>query len=120
MDSIPFILVGILFLVILLAVAFFVFKKKNMAEPDYYSFFIMGIIWLAAGIPLGNTALMIMGLVFTALGLANRNKWKKQKKWGELTGPERNVRIILIAVLVFFALLGIVVYLLVEQGLVAL
>ena len=120
MDITIVLSIGILVLLLLLAVAFLVFKKKKKAEPDYYTFFIMGIIWLGAGIPLGNYALSAMGAVFMVVGLLNRDKWKKQKKWSELTEEERRLKIILIGALFLLVLAGVAAYFLVDQGLVEL
>jgi len=74
-------------------------KKGKRHEPDYYTFFILGIVWIGAGIPLGtssnNWGLFAVGVLFMILGLANKNKWKNYERpnWKDLSRKERNLRI---------------------------
>ncbi|MFH1455380.1 MAG: hypothetical protein ABIF40_00335 [archaeon] len=109
---IPWILISIAVLILLLlAVAIFL-SKKNKREPDYYSFFILGIIWTVIGIPLDNFALSAIGIIFLIIGLANKNKWKKNKRtWKKLNKKEKRVRIIITVILGILVLLGLVLYL---------
>jgi phosphoglycerol transferase MdoB-like AlkP superfamily enzyme len=110
MESFPLVSIGILAVALLLAVAFFIFKRKEKTEPDYYTFFIMGLVWFAIGIPLGNPALSIMGAAFLLIGFLNRGKWKKQKKWSELSENEKRLKLVLLGLLCFLALAGVAVY----------
>jgi predicted membrane channel-forming protein YqfA (hemolysin III family) len=66
-------------------------KKGEKHETDYYTFFLMGIIWTAIGAPywlldgeLFNP-LFALGIVFLIVGLVNKSKWKKKQhppgKW---------------------------------------
>jgi len=85
MNAMPWILFGILVLV-LLGVVLVVVARKGKRPTDYRSFFIMGVIWLPAGVIFllleGSSSMgplfLIMGLAYTIIGLANRDKWGKQ------------------------------------------
>jgi uncharacterized membrane protein YfcA len=66
-------------------------KEGKLAEPDYRAFFVMGIvlvpvgivfmfIFLLSDIPFAiGMPLLAMGLVYLAIGLANRDKWKTNR-----------------------------------------
>ena len=89
MKGIPIILVTLIIGLILIGVlvAIFLWKRKSEGiskEPDYRAFFIMGICFLPMGILLstsitpGFIGFAGLGIVYMAIGLANRDKWKKQ------------------------------------------
>ena len=76
--EIAYIAIGILVLMIAI---FVVFKSRynpnqGMREPEYRTFFIMGIAFVPIGIGAGNSVFWILGLVFLILGITNREKWK--------------------------------------------
>ncbi|MAH42710.1 hypothetical protein CL614_03220 [archaeon] len=75
--------------------------KSFDKETDYRTYFIIGIIWMAVGVPLGIgegfSPLWIIGLVFMGVGLANRDKWKEPKK-SKLSPKQRKKMILLIIV----------------------
>ena len=60
-------------------------KESKYEEPDYQAFFIMGISFL----PIGLVFMIAIspaffwftgiGLCYIAIGLANKNKWKKEE-----------------------------------------
>ena len=57
-----------------------------MKETNYQVFFMIGIIWLPVGVVFMITinsaigiAFMAMGIIYMAIGLANRDKWEKKK-----------------------------------------
>jgi len=59
-------------------------KEEKPAEIDYRVFFIMGICWFPLGIvfmasrfPTGYV-FFILGFAYLVIGLANRDKWKKE------------------------------------------
>jgi len=118
MEGIPWILIIVALLLLLLGAAFFLlFKNKKRPPPDYYTLFITGIIWLAAGLPLGNTPLTAMGAVLAVVGLLNKDKWEKnRRRWEDLDEDEKRFKLILIAALGLLVLLGAVAFLLVENG----
>jgi hypothetical protein len=76
----------------------------------------MGIIWLIIGVPLGfsskNYGFLLLGLIFTIVGLANKKKWKENHRtWKQLTKEERRIKTFLIVVLGIFFVAGLLVYL---------
>ena len=60
-------------------------RENNYVEPDYQAFFVMGISFL----PLGLVFMIAIspafiwftgiGLCYIAIGLANKDKWKKEE-----------------------------------------
>ena len=113
MSATPWIVIAIGVLIILLAVVALWSRKIPRRPPDYYTFFILGIIWLPAGIATGNNALFIMGLVFMAIGLNHKKDWEKNRvRWSDLTPEEKKFRKILIAALAILVLLGFAAFLL--------
>lgn len=103
------ILIGVL-LVLGLIVAIYAARMRKDAIPDYRTFFYMGIVWMAIGIPLDNLALSGMGVAFTIAGLVNRKKWKKEKKWSELSKKEKELKKIVIAFASLLLVAGIIVF----------
>lgn len=77
------VIIAVAVLIVLLLVLAIIFRDKNH-KTDYHSFFIMGIIWVAAGIPFmvsaDSPALFILGLIFMAIGLVHHKDWKKNIK----------------------------------------
>src|SRR3989344_3598298 len=120
MDSIFGILISIAVLVVLFAVIFiFLVSKKKIKyrEPDYYSIFLVGLIWFAIGIPLDNSALWVIGLILLIWGLVNKKKWEKNRvRWENLTKFEKKLRIWIMVVLGVLVLAGLIFLLLVEKG----
>jgi drug/metabolite transporter (DMT)-like permease len=68
---------------------------------------------MIVGIPMAffgedNYFFFIMGLAFTIIGLANKDKWKKNRvRWKNLKKPEKIIQGILIAILAFLIAAGI-------------
>ncbi|UCD03624.1 MAG: hypothetical protein JSW73_03730 [Candidatus Woesearchaeota archaeon] len=117
----PWIILMVLILIIIVTLAIaFLYKIKGIKhEPDYYAFFTIGIIWLFFGIIMliqnpSFSFFFIIGLVFTIVGLANKNKWKKPKKWKDLSEEERKVKMIAIIGGLMALVIGVVVFLLVS------
>lgn len=119
MDAIPWILIGIVALIILLGVLVIYWTKKKKLprrEPDYYVWFWIGICWIGAGTPLGvnfnNWGLSIMGLVFLIVGLAHKKDWKKNHvKWKDLKSTEKKFKMWLMILLGIILLGGFAAYL---------
>jgi archaellum biogenesis protein FlaJ (TadC family) len=95
----------------LLGVLIYKVYKGDMKEPDYYNFFIMGIIWLPFGIAMLlmsdnslGTLFSILGGAYIAIGLKHKDKWHKPRK--KLTPERQKFRYILIAG-VFTLLIGV-------------
>jgi hypothetical protein len=96
----------ILALIVALAVVYWKVGKKR--PIDYYNFFIIGLVWLPLGLVFNNPALWIMGLVFFAVGLVNKDKWKKNRqRWKDLTKAEKRLRIIIMIILGLLVLVGL-------------
>jgi hypothetical protein len=89
MFGIPIILLTLIIGFILVGVLVVLYRKnlrsknRNDQNPDYRGFFIMGICFLPMGIiftatvNIGFIGIAGMGLIYMSLGLANRDKWKK-------------------------------------------
>ncbi|MCF7910449.1 hypothetical protein K9L16_02130 [Candidatus Pacearchaeota archaeon] len=113
MSPIALILISIFILLILFGILAIFLTRGKKHKTDYYSLFIMGIIWIGAGIPLGinsnNWALFAMGIIFMIAGLANKDKWKQNHKtWKNLNSKEKKQKIILMIILGAFVLIGVV------------
>jgi hypothetical protein len=111
----------ILSLIVLLLLVFLVGlslnKGKKMPPTDYYTFFIMGLIWLAVGIPFmfsdSGSFFFIMGLVFIAIGLVHKDEWKKNHKanmWKNLTKDQKRMKGLLIWTLIGLLILGLLFF----------
>ena len=116
-DGMPWILIAIAVLIVLTGVAAIIIAKtrRGKHEPDYRTFFIMGIMWIPLGIALDNPVFWIMGLMFMIIGLANKNKWKKQKPWSELPSQEKKIKGVIIVALGVLVLLGLVAFFLAQK-----
>jgi hypothetical protein len=88
--------------------------KLEQKATDYKAFFLMGLVWIIIGVAFtfmdySMTFFLPMGVVFLALGLANRDKWGKK----EPMGPEyRKNLMIRVAVGIVALALGVAVLLL--------
>lgn len=109
MSNIPWIAITIGLLIIGLLVGLIVFyrNRKEGVEPDYRTFFTMGIIFLPLGIASENYAFFIMSMVFIAIGLLNRSKWKDEPKWSELPPDKRRLKLVLVGGLALLVFVGI-------------
>lgn len=103
----PIILITTIALLVIFLFIYFVLNKKEKRPVDYYNLFIMGIIWLGAGVPLQNYALCALGLIFMTFGLVNRDKWKaNRRKWNDLDQKEQKMRMWIMTILGIIVLLG--------------
>lgn len=104
MDSAFWTIFSVLILVVLVGVAamFLYLSRGKNHKTDYFSLFIIGLVWFIAGIPLANSALWVIGLVFIVVGVANSRKWKSYKrlKWKELSRSQKLFKIWTLIVLV--------------------
>lgn len=101
-----------------LAFVWLMWKKKGQKKMpvDYYTFFIIGIVWVAMGILLGNFGLAAVGVVFMALGLANRSKWKENKECWGCMGPGGKKSVVVAAIILGLLILGGVAVVLISRG----
>ena len=111
MITTPWILVSIGVGLLVLLILWFFLAKRSGCGMDYYSLFLIGLIWLPAGLIIKMPALWILGALFLAVGLANKGKWRKRCMW---VGSKRDkvVKFILLIVLLVLFAVGIIVYLL--------
>jgi hypothetical protein len=89
MNGFPIILftiiIGLIVVGVLVAILLWKLRheEKPKEEPDYRAFFIMGICFLPLGIifsvsvSFGFLGIAVLGLIYMAIGLANKDKWKK-------------------------------------------
>ena len=103
------ILITIAVLIVALLTIFLVKKEKR--PPDYYAFFVMGIIWIGAGIPLKNYGLSGMGFIFMVVGLVNKSKWKANRRtWDQLSDKDKKFKMIMMIGLLALLILGVVTF----------
>ena len=99
------IIAGITLIAVLL---FFLETRKKKPKIDYYTLFIIAVIWLASGIAADNYFLLTLGLIGTLIALANKEEWKpKQKK---LTRREERTRIIVLISLLVIFIIALMLY----------
>ncbi len=98
----------LIIIVLLLGVTMMILARKQKRKPNYKTFFILGITWIPIGIAIDNRMFTIAGIVFMLVGLLNKSKWKKEKKWSELTPSEKKLKLIVIICLSVFILVGII------------
>jgi uncharacterized iron-regulated membrane protein len=89
MIVIVLLILSILVGVLLILIAYWKRKRLEPIETNYRAFYIMGIVLLPAGIVFSIIALSFgipfivglpllgLGAVYIAIGLSNRDKWKK-------------------------------------------
>ena len=76
-------------IIIILAITFVMFKRRKegkTGEINYKIFFIIGLVWIPVGsvymITINTVmgiAFMGLGIAYIAIGLANKDKWKKDE-----------------------------------------
>lgn len=84
-EVVGMIVLGVSVLVILLGAVVWKIRKGNSpGEVNYKAFFILGIVFLPVGVTLsistknpGLLGISGLGVAYLAIGLANRDKWKK-------------------------------------------
>jgi len=107
---------GIAILVLLLAIVAGIklIKAKRRGEkitPDYRVFFLLGIFFVIIGFSADNVGMWPVGLVFMLVGLVNKDKWKKRKKFSEMNRVERIALLAGIGILVILVVATAVVVL---------
>jgi len=111
MNSTLWMLIAIAVLLILFGSIFLFLKKKEKRKVDYYSIFLVGIIWVVMGIPLKNYFLSSIGVILLIIGLRHRNKWERNKrKWENLENREKKW-IIFLMILLSLLILAILAFL---------
>lgn len=85
-------------------------NKDQIKQINYRGLFAVGISFIPIGIATENFAFLALALVFLSIALANRKKWKKEKKWSELTTKEKQVRIVILSLTSILLIAGIVTF----------
>jgi|GEM_PF-888726 len=119
MSAMPWIIISIVAgILVVLAVAAIIWKHRRneyfSKGPDYRAFFWMGLVWVIVGGPVmwlyrefSMSGLFAIGVVFLAMGLANRDKWGKQER---LSRQESNRKIIAVIAGILLVLAGIIAF----------
>lgn len=103
-------------LIVLGIIAFFVLKsKKKKFQPDYYTLFVLGLVFFVIGIISEIPVMWILGIVFFILGIVNKDKWKRRKTWETMNKKQKKLSVILMIVLGVLVLGGIIVFLLTDN-----
>ena len=111
MSTYLFTMLIVFFVIIILAIITFKKMNQEKKEIDYFILFVLGIIWLPAGISAENYILSLMGLIFILTGILNKNKWKKpEDNWKNLTLNQKRFKIIIISLLGLLFLTGLIVW----------
>ncbi len=114
-DTTVWIMVSILALILLLGVVFLVKRRyAGKRQPtDYYTMFIIGIIWMAVGLIPGNYVFLIMGIAMAAAGLAHKSEWKKNRKdWDRIGSKQKRFMLLAMAAVMGAVLAAALVFLL--------
>lgn len=122
----PWILISVAVLLVILGLLVFLVgyarKGGHFPPPDYYSMFVMGIIWVgfgAASMLFYGTEMLFflgMGVVFSVAGLAHRKEWKKNHRtWKQLSRQEQMFKMIVIIGLGVLLLIGLIALFIVQM-----
>ena len=124
MSSLLVPVIGVLIAVIGIAAAVTAWKYRKDGKrhkPDYYAFFVMGLIWTVAGAAsmffsnFSLSGLFAMGVIFLIAGIANRGKWKEnRKKWSDIYRRQNFIVLVLVAAGVILLVIGIAALMLPE------
>ena len=126
MTTISWIIFGLIVALVVIMILSFKLKKGKKLRPDYYSLFIMGVIWLPAGIlmrifipnSIGNVFLAL-GAIYFVIGLMHKDEWRNNHRgWEQASKKEKKLKIILLIVLGFIVLAGMVIVLLISKGII--
>ena len=110
---IPWILIAVAIALVIGIILAVIASKGKKTPPDYYSWYIMGIIWFIFGILMEQWAFSVMGLVFSVIALHHKNEWKKNHEQVlKLTPRKRMYRMIIIGALIALLLAYLIVLLL--------
>jgi amino acid transporter len=117
-----FVLIALILLALIFIIGLIFSKKDKKKKIDYHNFFIIGIVWLGAGIAIGistgNYGLFAIGLIFTIMGLAHKKEWKqniadREKRLKNMSKKDKKRLMIIKGVLVGLVLLGLVAFLII-------
>jgi len=119
MSAMPWIMISVIAgILVVLAIAAMIWKHRRneyfSKGTDYRAFFWMGLVWVIFGGPVmwlyrefSMSGLFAIGVIFLAMGLANRDKWGKQTK---LSKQEANWKIVALIACILLVLAGIIAF----------
>ena len=102
-DTAVWIVAAVLVLILLLGAIFLVRRRyAGKKQPtDYYTLFIMGIIWMVIGFIPDNYAFLIIGVFMAVIGLAHRSEWKKNRKdWDKIGNRQKRLMLLAMAAVI--------------------
>jgi hypothetical protein len=101
-------------LIVVLALVKYFYCKKNPCKTDYKNFYTIGLIWMIIGVPLyfssDNISFFAIGVVFLAVGLANKDKWGKDTKTSSPEFTKRYLIALVIGTAVLVLLTGLFLF----------
>ena len=121
MNSLMWLIVGILVALGIIFVFLLSKKKGKIGHTNYKSMFIIGIIFLCIHVVFSlidqfnlHSIFLILGIVYVVIGLTNKKHWGKKVTWNDLEEKERKVKIWIIIGLLVAIILGALVFFLVR------
>jgi hypothetical protein len=99
--------VVVLGIVVALALVWYFINRKSGCGFDYYSMFVIGLIWIPLGFALKLPELGIVGIIMFIYGLLNKKKWRKRCMWVDLSKADKWVRVVILIVLILLLALGV-------------
>ena len=119
MSGTTWIIVSIVALLVLLGfISWFMIKhRKRNCPPDYYAFFLIGLVWVPIGFSLDNYFMSALGFVLMIVGLMHRDAWKKSRHcWEKVDSKSKRLLAGMLALLSAFVFFGFTVLYLMIQG----
>jgi carbon starvation protein CstA len=111
-----FIIISILIFVVILAVlAIFLAKDRKKAGPDYYTMFLISLVWVPVGLFMQwrgeDASFWVVGLIFLAISVWNRDQWKRNHTpFNKLKKKQKRFALVVILILALIILIGAVIY----------
>ncbi|MFH1452074.1 MAG: hypothetical protein ABIF88_02795 [archaeon] len=116
MIEIDWTIPSILALLIITAFLVFYATRNKKQKINYRSLFLVGVVWIAIGIPLKNYIISLIGIAFMLAGIKNKKELesKKHKSEKELTSKKKKIYIFWMILLTLVLISGIVTYILLQ------
>ena len=115
MTYVPWVMISVGVLIVLLGVIVLVNRRKERPPTDYYSMYIIGIVWIAVGLVQMDEMpfFFMMGLVFMAVGLSHKSEWKQNhRRFKDLPQDLKKTKMAAILIGLVVLVIGITTYLL--------
>ena len=84
-------------------------RLRSQIVPNYRSMFVLGIAFIPIGVAGDGMAFLAPGLVFMAVGLANRSKWGHHTRWADYPPELRRIKLIGLSTVAVLALTAIAI-----------